>query len=68
MILIFALVRTIFFSLYKIVNNYKTLKISIGAIIKNWKMLKLVPDHLKTKTMRKNAVKKLLFVVTHDSD
>ena len=28
-------------------NNYKTLKISIGTIIKSPKMLKLDPDHLK---------------------
>ena len=30
-------------------DNYKSSKISIGAIIKN-PMLKFVPDHLKTKT------------------
>ena len=27
-------------------DNYKTLKISIGAIIKNAEMLKFVPDYL----------------------
>ena len=38
-------------------NNYKTLKISIGAIIKSPKMLKLDPDHLKNKNVCKNEVK-----------
>ena len=33
----------------------KTQKISIGAIIKNPEMLRVVPDHLKTKKMGKNA-------------
>ena len=28
---------------------YKSLNISIGAVTKNPKILKLVPDHLKTK-------------------
>ena len=39
-------------------NNYKTLKINIGAIIKNSEIPKFVPDYLKTKRMRKNVVKK----------
>ena len=30
-------------------DNYKSLKISIGAIMKNPEMLRLVPDHLQTK-------------------
>ena len=30
-------------------DNYKTFKISIGAIIKNPEILKFVPDHLKIK-------------------
>ena len=34
-------------------------KISIGTIIEIPEMLQLVPDHLKTKNMCKNAVKKL---------
>ena len=42
--------------------NYKSLKKGIGAIIKNPETLRLVPDHLKTKMMCKNAVKKLPFV------
>ena len=32
-------------------DNCKSLKLSIGAIIKNLEMLKFVPDHLKTKKM-----------------
>ena len=47
----------------------KTLKISIKVIIKNPEMLKFAPDHLKTKTMfKKNAVKKLLFVLRYVPD
>ena len=44
-------------------NNYKFLKISVGAIIKNPETQKCVPDYLKTKMMCKNAVKKLQFVI-----
>ena len=35
----------------------KSSKLSIGAIIKNPKTLKLVPNHLKAKKMCKHAVK-----------
>ena len=49
-------------------DNCKTLKISIGTIIKNLEMLKFVPDHLKTKKMCKNAIKKLPFVTWHVLD
>ena len=44
-------------------DNYKTLKISIGGIIKKPEMLKFLPDHLKTEKLCKNAVKKLPFVI-----
>ena len=37
----------------------KTLKISIGTIIKNPKMIRFVPDQFKTKKVCKNTVKKL---------
>ena len=37
----------------------KTLKVSIGAIIKDTEMLRLVPDHLKNKKMCKHAAKKI---------
>ena len=30
-------------------DNYKSLKISIGAVIKNPEMIKFILDHLKTK-------------------
>ena len=39
---------------------YKSLNINIGAVMKNPEMLKLIPDHLKTKKVCKHAVKKLL--------
>ena len=44
-------------------NNYKSLKISIGVVIKHPEMLRYISDHLKTKNVCKNAVKKLLFVI-----
>ena len=46
-------------------RNYKTLKISMGTIIKHPESLRFVPDHLKTKKMYKNAVEKLPFVVRY---
>ena len=48
-------------SIYKIVvreyslDNYKTLKISIGAIMEDPEILKFVPDHPNTKKMGKNV-------------
>ena len=68
-ILIFALAKTAFCGLYKMVDskdspdNYKTLKISIGTLIKYSEMIKFVPDHLKTKKVCKRAVKKLPIVI-----
>ena len=44
-------------------NNYKSLKISIGVVIKHPEMLRYIPDHLKTKNVCKNAVKKLPFLI-----
>ena len=38
-------------------DNYKTSKISIGIVIKDPEMLIFVPDHVRTKKIRKNAVK-----------
>ena len=46
-------------------GDYKSPKISIGAIMKNPKMLKFVPDYLKTKTICKHGVKKLSFVLRY---
>ena len=42
-----------------IMDVYKSLNISIGTVIKNPEMLKFVPDHLKTKKIRKHKVKKI---------
>ena len=39
-------------------NIYKSLKISIGAVMRTPEMLEFVTDQLKTKQMCKNAVKK----------
>ena len=44
-------------------DNCKTYKISIGKIIRNPKMLQIVPDHLKTKKICRNVVKKLPFII-----
>ena len=43
-----------------IVNIYKSVKVSIGTVVKNPEMLKFIPDHLKTKTMCNLAVKNYL--------
>ena len=40
---------------------YKSIKISIGTVIKNPEMIKFVPDHLNTKKICKTAVKKISF-------
>ena len=59
------------FSIYKIVDceyntgDYKSSKISIGAVIKNPERLKFVPDHRKTKNTCKHAVKRLPFVTRY---
>ena len=44
-------------------DNYKTLKMSISAVIKSWSL-----DHFKTKKMSKNAVKKLPFITMYVPD
>ena len=38
-------------------DNYKSLKISIGSIIKNPKMLRYILDHLKRKKIVKKQLK-----------
>ena len=45
--------------------DYKSPKISIEVVIKNPELLKFVADHLKTKTMRKHANKRLRFVIRY---
>lgn len=49
-------------------DNYKTLKISIKAIIKYLEMLRFVTDYCKIKTMDINAVKMFQFVVKYVPD
>ena len=48
-----------------IVQSSKSLRTSIGAIIKNPEMLRFVTDHFKTKKMCKHVVKKLPFVTRY---
>ena len=65
--LIFSPLKTTFFyfSIYKMVdseysmNTHKSVKISIGTVIKNPEMLEYVPDDLKTKKISKHEVKNL---------
>ena len=42
---------------------YKSVKISIGTVMKNPERQRFVPDYLKTKKMCKHAVKKLSFLM-----
>ena len=47
---------------------HKSRNTNIGAVMKSPEMLKLVPDHLKTKQMCNYAVKKLPFVIRYIPD
>ena len=49
-------------------KNYKILEISVEAIIKVEEMLRFVPDHIKTKNMCKNTVKKLPLIIRYIPD
>ena len=51
-----------------IMDVYKSLNISIRTLIKNPGMLKVVPDHLKTKTMCTYAVTKLSYLLIYVPD
>ena len=51
-----------------IIDIYEFLNISIGTVMKNPGMLKLVPYHLKTKNMCKYAVKKLPYPLRYIPD
>ena len=77
--LIFSLLKTVFFqffrfSIHKTVDSkysmdiYKSVKISIGTVMKNPKKLKFVPDHLKTEKTCKHAARKLPFLTRYISD
>ena len=46
-------------------DNFKTLKISIGTIMKDPEMLRFIPDHLKAIKMSKTVVRKLPFIITY---
>ena len=48
--------------------DIKILKTSIGAIIKEPEMFRLIPDYLKVKNMFRQAVKKLQFVINYVRD
>ena len=48
--------------------QYKSSQNSIAAIMKNPELLKFVPDHLRTKKLLKNAVKKLPSLITYIPD
>ena len=39
------------------IDNYKSLKISNGAITRNSETIRFVPNHLKTKKVCKHALK-----------
>ena len=47
---------------------YKSLNINIGTAVKNPEILKFLPDHLKTKKMCKDAVKKLRYLLRYVPD
>ena len=48
--------------------DIKILKTSIGAIIKEPEMFRLIPDYLKVKNMFRHAVKKIQFVINYVRD
>ena len=47
---------------------YKSVKISIGTVIKNRKLLKFFLDHLKTRKMYKHTVEKLHYLLKYVPD
>ena len=46
----------------------KSLRISIGMLMRNLEILQFVADHLKRKNMCKHAVKKLLYLLRYVLD
>ena len=63
-----VILRHFLFSIYKvadIMDIYKSLNSSIGAIMKNPVMLIFVSDHLKTEKWFKHAVKNLPYLLRH---
>ena len=49
-------------------DDYKSSKISIGAIMKNSEMIRLAPSHLKTKDICKHAITKIPFLIGYVPD
>ena len=47
---------------------YKSVKISIGTVMKNPGMLNIFPYHLKTRKMCEHVVKKLPFLIRYVPD
>ena len=47
---------------------YKPVKNSIGTVMKNPEVIKLVPDHLQTKKRCEHAVKKLHLLMKYFPD
>ena len=47
---------------------YKSVNINIGTVMKNPKMLKFIPDHLKTKKICEHIIKKLPYLLRYVSD
>ena len=47
---------------------YKSVKISIGTVMRNPEMFKFVPDHLKTKTYVSMQLKDYLFLIRYVPD
>ena len=45
------------------IDNYTSPKIGIGAEMKNLRMLKFIPEYLKTKKKCNYAIRKLLLVI-----
>ena len=50
------------------IDTNKSVKINIGTVIRNREIIKLVPDHIKTKNMCKHAVKKLPYPLRYVAD
>ena len=47
------------------IDIYKSLNIDTRTVMKNLEIIKFIHDHLKTKKMRKHAVKKLYYLLRY---
>ena len=54
--------------MFDIMDVFKSLNISIGTVMKDSEMLKLVPNNFKTKKMCNHAVKKLPYLLRYVVD